>query len=71
MLQGHRGRLVTKSAAGEDSRAWDDSKGLLESNILLKDLGVSQTLGSEKALQAEWNQIKKKKCKGDSGMQRG
>lgn len=50
MLQGHRGRLVTKTAAGEDSRAWDDSKGLLESNILLKDLGVSQTLGSEKAL---------------------
>lgn len=44
MLQDHRGR-VTKATSGDDSIAWDDSKDLLESNILFKDLGVSQTLG--------------------------
>ena len=44
MLRDHRGR-VTKATSGDDSMAWDDSKDLLESNILFKDLGVSQTLG--------------------------
>lgn len=49
MLQDHRGR-VTKPTSGEDSMEWDASNDLLESNILLKDLGVSQTPGLKKIL---------------------
>lgn len=38
---------------------WDGSNDLRESNILFKDLGVSQTLGLEKTLYTQWNQIRK------------